>query len=84
MVTAEGFVLEDQTKKPLEDVLVNNLANPGFEEKTKSDGAFNLVEVGRANGKCPEFNLEFSKEGYITDTIFIENSAPVTIYLKKK
>jgi hypothetical protein len=84
MVTADGVVLDDQTKKPLEGVLVNNLANPGFVEKTKSDGAFSLVEVGRANGKCPEFNLEFSKEGYVTDTIFIKNSAAVTIYLKKK
>jgi hypothetical protein len=84
MVTAEGVVLDDQTKKPLESVLINNLANPGFEEKTKSDGAFSLVEVGRANGKCPEFNLEFSKDGYVTDTIFVESSAPLTVYLKKK
>lgn len=84
MVTTEGVVLDDQTRKPLEDVLVNNLENPGFEEKTKGDGAFSLVEVGRANGKCPEFNLEFSKEGYVTDTIFVESSAPLTVYLKKK
>jgi hypothetical protein len=84
MVTTEGVVLDDQTRKPLEDVLVNNLENPGFEEKTKGDGAFSLVEVGRANGKCPEFNLEFSKLGFVTDTIFVKNSAPLTVYLKKK
>jgi hypothetical protein len=34
--------------------------------------------------KCPEFNLEFSKEGYISNTVFIENAAEVTNYLKKK
>ena len=84
MVTAEGVILDNQTKKPLEGVLINNLSNPGSEEHTKTNGAFSLVEIGRAKGKCPEFNLEFSKEGYIPDTIFIENAAPVTIYLKKK
>jgi hypothetical protein len=34
--------------------------------------------------QCPEFNLVFSKEGYISDTVFIENTAPVTNYLKEK
>ncbi|MCP9756021.1 hypothetical protein EGI26_12740 [Lacihabitans sp. CCS-44] len=84
MVTANGVVLDDLQKKPLEGVLVRNLISLEDGEKTKSDGGFSKMEVGRANGKCPEFNLEFSKDGYISDTIFIENAAPVTIYLKKK
>jgi hypothetical protein len=84
MVTAGGVVMDEENRKPLEGVLVKNLINSEIGEKTKADGGFSKVEVGRANGKCPEFNLEFSKEGYVTDTIFIENSTPVTIYLKKK
>ena len=84
MVTANGVVLDDLQKKPLEGVLVKNLVNLEDGEKTKSDGGFSKVEVGRANGKCPEFNLEFSKEGYETDTIFVENSSPLTVYLKKE
>ena len=84
MVTAEGVVLDDQIKKPLEGVLVKNLLYSELGEKTKSDGGFSKVEVGRDKGKCPEFNLEFSKEGFVTDTIFVENSSPLTVYLKKK
>lgn len=84
MVTAGGVVLDEQNRKPLEGVLIKNLINSEIGEKTKADGGFSKVEVGRANGKCPEFNLEFSKEGYETDSIFVENSSPLTVYLKKK
>lgn len=39
-----------------------------------------MAALVKWNGQCPEFNLEFSKEGYISDTVFIENTAAVTIY----
>lgn len=84
MVTAEGVVLDEKTKKPLEGVLVKNLIYSELGEKTKSDGGFSKVEIGRDKGKCPEFNLEFSKDGYYSDTIFVPNSTPLTVYLKMK
>lgn len=84
MVTTEGMVFDEQTKKPLDGVLVKNLKYSELGEKTKEDGAFKKVEIGRENGKCLEFNLEFSKIGYITDTIFVENASPLMVYLKKK
>jgi hypothetical protein len=84
MVTAEGIVFDDNSRKELEGVLVRNLTNSETGSKTKSDGKFDRVEVGMANGKCPEFNLEFSKDGYHSDTVFVKDSAPINVYLKKK
>ncbi|MCP9769453.1 hypothetical protein EGI22_16235 [Lacihabitans sp. LS3-19] len=83
MVTAKGTVLDADSKLPLEGVLVRNLIDSEEGEKTKSDGVFDKVEIGRARGKCPEFNLEFSKEGYFSDTVFIESTQLQIIYLKQ-
>jgi hypothetical protein len=83
-VTANGIVKDNATGKPMEGVLVKNLLYSELGSKTNADGEFNKVEIGREKGKCLEFNLEFSKDGYLSDTIFIKNSQFQTIFLKQK
>jgi hypothetical protein len=83
-VTANGIVKDNATGKPMEGVLVKNLLYSELGSKTNADGEFNKVEIGREKGKCLEFNLEFSKDGYLSDTIFIQNSQFQTIFLKQK
>ena len=83
-VTANGGVKDQLTGKPIEGVLVKNLLYAEIGSKTNADGEFSKVEIGREKGKCLEFNLEFSKDGYLSDTIFIKNSQFQTIFLKQK
>lgn len=84
VVTANGVVKEEATGKVLEGVLVKNLLYYELGSKTKADGEFSKIEIGREKGKCLKFNLEFSKDGYFSDTIFIKNSSYQAIFLKQK
>ncbi len=83
-VSTNGVVKDHASGKPIEGVLVKNLLYSELGSKTNADGEFDKVEIGREKGKCLEFNLEFSKDGYFSDTIFIKNSQYQTIFLKQK
>ena len=83
-VSTNGVVKDRVSGKPIEGVLVKNLLYSELGSKTNADGEFDKVEIGREKGKCLEFNLEFSKDGYFSETIFIKNSQYQTIFLKQK
>lgn len=58
-----GFVYDQKSKKPIENVEVNDFLN---QKSTKTDakGYFNLEHEGKVSGK-----LIFKKQGYVSDTL---------------
>lgn len=80
-----GVVLDQLTKKPISDVAIGktdtiDLDNP-FNGKTMTweNGAYEIYGIA---GSCNEITLFFTKEGYETRKITLQNNSTDTIFLQ--
>lgn len=88
--TAEGIVLDKHTGQPISNVTISNkgrfientLKTPPF--YSDSFGAFKASNFVGGVIKCPEFELIFSKDTYVSKLVKLSSvSKNDTVYLEK-
>jgi len=77
-----GKVLDANTKKPIDSVLVKKVGKE-IGQFTTQDGDFELTHISGGLFGCPEMDIELTKKGYETKNESIPNSEFKVIYLIK-
>lgn len=81
--SVSGTVVDEQSGQPLAGVKVQNIASYDTDKLTDQNGYFEKSEIG-PGFDCPELNLKFEKEGYISDTLNLGSGKDKVVKLRKK
>lgn len=80
---ADGIVYDAQTGVVLDSVLYKRLGKDSYEIYTDSTGTYEMCgKFGACNPECPDFTIEFSKSGYVSQRH--RNPGSKDIYLERE
>lgn len=80
---SKGTVLDSTSNLPLDSVIVN-VITAGYAIYTDSSGEFYVENgMGSCVNGCEDIIVEFSKEGYITQTLKNDNSKGIITLISK-
>lgn len=84
ILEGSGVILDAETDLPVDSVRIRRVSKLNTEMGFYSgeDGGFSAHYITGGLGRCPDLNLEISKEGYRNERI--TNPKNDTIYLSKK
>ena len=81
--SVEGLVIDSETNKPIENVVIKELEDYSYENKSDENGYFEISQIkGFVFGE-KELTLILSKENYLSDTITFINNEQKLIKLEK-
>jgi hypothetical protein len=78
-----GIVLDKETNLPIEKATIQKL-NGSYNVFSSEKGEFKISAISGGVFKCPPMEIIVSKDGFFSDTLYIENSKQKKIYLKQK
>ena len=83
VLEGSGVILDAETNLPVDSVRIRRVSKlkTQMEFYSGEDGGFSAHYISGGLGRCPDLNLEISKEGYRNQRI--TNPQSDTIYLSK-
>ena len=82
MQQAQGYVYDQDTKKPINEVCIYQVDHT-YEDFSDSSGHFEVNRISGGFFGCPILKMMFKKKGY--DSLYVEgdNTHNQIVYLKK-
>lgn len=80
---SKGTIIDSSSNLPLDSVMVN-VITAGYAKYTDSSGEYYVENsMGSCVNGCDDIKVEFSKEGYITQTLKNDNSNGIITLISK-